>query len=428
MRRSAVLVVVLAQSLGFGLTSAALGVSDDAVRCQVAIGKAGRAFAAARLDAAIVCNNALAAGQTCDGARHDRMIGVAAQTLERRIVAGCRDVVLDELGFPGVCPDGMGGSFLVEDLTSCIEVTHATATHDALAIAYPALQAFVRDDRSCQRRLGRAGSSFIAKNLRTRGRCLDARLRGAIPETVDCRAEVAPSGPGTGDARTDDALTEASVRLFERLASVCVGADLAHLGFPGACPDQIGILGLDDVQRCIRSTHTSAAIAMLAAEYPPPTTSTPTPAPTATPTLVSLQIFPASATRSIGTGQNYTVAGTFSNGASRNLTQRVDYASSDESVAVAPNLDGNRGRVLAVGAGSALITATDPASGITSNAATLTVIACAHPICTVGAALASDCDPCVTTICATDASCCADAWDQICVDAVESVCAASCAE
>lgn len=47
---------------------------------------------------------------------------------------------------------------------------------------------------------------------------------------------------------------------------------------------------------------------------------------------------------------------------------------------------------------------------------------CAHGICTQGGALASGCDPCVTTVCANDPFCCATAWDGICVSEVMTEC------
>jgi hypothetical protein len=142
--------------------------------------------------------------------------------------------------------------------------------------------------------------------------------------------------------------------------------------------------------------------------------------------LVSIELRPFSATRAVGQIQNYTAAGFFSDGSARNLTQRVDYSSSDPSVAVAPNATDNRSRVLAVGPGTALITAVDPITGIVSNTASLTVVGCAHDKCVVGTALTSDCDPCVTTICAADRFCCAVEWDETCVGEVESVCGSTC--
>jgi subtilisin-like proprotein convertase family protein len=51
---------------------------------------------------------------------------------------------------------------------------------------------------------------------------------------------------------------------------------------------------------------------------------------------------------------------------------------------------------------------------------------CAHSECATGAKLASGCDPCVTSICASDSFCCASSWDSICVGEVTSICGSTC--
>jgi len=416
--------VVLAQLSVFGMAASALAVSDTGLRCQSAIGDAGRAFAATRLKAFVACNNIIAAGETCNAWRRDRIAAVAARALVRRIVGACSDVALDELDFPGACVGATGGSFVLDDLTRCIEDTHVTATDDALRVDYSGLETFSNDERRCQCGLGRAATAFLATSMRARIRCLDGRLSGALPEAIDCRAAVPPYGAGTGDAGTDGAIKQATARLFDRISDACVGADLAELGFPGFCPDPIvGAPGLNYVENCVRTTHERLAEQMLAAEYP--SAATPTPGPTATPALASLQIVPASSIRFVGVIRNYNVIGTFTDGNARNFTQRVDYASSDESVAICPNAPGNRGQVRTVGVGTALITATEPVTGITSDAATLAVIACDKCVPRSGS-LTAGCDPCVAMICAADPSCCTWAWTQACVDGVASICGESC--
>lgn len=118
----------------------------------------------------------------------------------------------------------------------------------------------------------------------------------------------------------------------------------------------------------------SAVMEVVEAPTPTPTTTAPTPTrtftpiptPTATPVLVSLAISPLSPKRSVGQAQNFVVAGTYSDGNTKNLTQSVIYSSSNTTVAQTPNDDGNKGRVLAVGGGVATITATH-ASGVTTT-------------------------------------------------------------
>jgi hypothetical protein len=416
--------VVLAPLLACATAASALAVSDAGLRCQAAIGGAGRSFAATRLKAFVACNNAVAGGDTCDVSRREQVVARAARALLRRIVGACSEVALGELDFPGACPDTTGGDFVLNDLTRCIADTHEAATDSAIQVDYPRPGLLFGPDRRCQRGLGRAASAFVATAMRARTRCLDARLRGAVPADVDCRAAIPPYGPGTGDDATDGLIAQATARLVDRISEACFRADLAALGFPGACPDPVpGAPTLADVERCVRATHEHLTQQMLAAEYPPP--AAPTPMPTATPRLVLLNLLPANAQRVLGGFQNYTARGTFNDGSERNLTQRVSYVSSDPSVAVCPNEEGNRGRVSAVGIGTTSITATEPVTGVTSPPVTLTVVAC-DPCTTNIGIRPTNCHPCVTKICAADPSCCADAFTQACVDAVGPICGESC--
>lgn len=431
MRRPLIRLVALVQLSSLGLAAAALAVPDDALRCQLAIGEAGRAYAVATLRTLVACNNDSAAGRSCNAARRDRVVARAARALVTTTAKACRSVALATLHFPGGCPDATQGSFVVGDLHRCLGTLLASFAGHALVFDYPDLQTFSGEERRCQRGLARAAGAFLATDLRIRTRCLDARLRGSLPESVDCVAEVPPYGPGTGDATTDAAVTQTTVRLTSRLSEACVGADLARLGFPGRCLDVVsGEPSLTNVESCVRATHAYVARLMLSIEYPPVVNPTPTPAgtpaPTATPVVESLRLAPAAARKPLGFPQNFTVTAHMSDGNDRNFTQRVFLSSSDESVAVCQNVDGNRGKVLTVGGGTALITATEPVTGITSDPATLIVSTCVRNRCVVGEPLGSDCEPCVTTICTADPSCCADAWTQACVDAVSSLCGEGC--
>jgi hypothetical protein len=94
--------------------------------------------------------------------------------------------------------------------------------------------------------------------------------------------------------------------------------------------------------------------------------------------LLSITLSPTSATRSVGETQNFTATGHYEGGGTLNLTQKVQYASSDPTVVSAPNEDGNRSKVVMVAPGTVTITATDPESGISTtdsgDDATITVL------------------------------------------------------
>jgi len=94
--------------------------------------------------------------------------------------------------------------------------------------------------------------------------------------------------------------------------------------------------------------------------------------------LVGITLGPTAATRSVGDFQNFTAIGHYQNGSTQNLTQKVVYASSDPSVVSAPNEAGNRGRVTMMAPGTATISATDPATQLSTTDsgadATITVL------------------------------------------------------
>jgi hypothetical protein len=79
-----------------------------------------------------------------------------------------------------------------------------------------------------------------------------------------------------------------------------------------------------------------------------------------------------------------------------------------------------------VGSPNAAALAKVSGNGSSNPGADSGAAACAHPECSAGAELASECDPCVTKICAADSSCCTTSWDRVCVAEVSSVCGESC--
>jgi hypothetical protein len=89
--------------------------------------------------------------------------------------------------------------------------------------------------------------------------------------------------------------------------------------------------------------------------------------------LESVELTPTSATDAVGDERFFTAKGHFAGGTEKNVTQDVEYSSSNPAVAIAPNEAGKKSRVVAVGPGTTIITAKDLATGIVSNDATYTV-------------------------------------------------------
>jgi len=83
--------------------------------------------------------------------------------------------------------------------------------------------------------------------------------------------------------------------------------------------------------------------------------------------LQRLRVEPSSAGRTVGRSFSFTAIGTDAVGREINLTQAVTWSSSDPTVAVATNEDGNRSRVTAVAEGTTTIAAFDPVEGLSSG-------------------------------------------------------------
>jgi len=83
--------------------------------------------------------------------------------------------------------------------------------------------------------------------------------------------------------------------------------------------------------------------------------------------LESITLAPREVRRSVGQVQHLTATGHFEGGETRNLTQRLQYTSSDPKVATAENAKGARSRITAVGPGTAVISATDPKTSVSSK-------------------------------------------------------------
>jgi uncharacterized protein YjdB len=94
--------------------------------------------------------------------------------------------------------------------------------------------------------------------------------------------------------------------------------------------------------------------------------------------LERITLGPREARRTVGESQHFTATGHYTSGTTRNLTQKVEYVSSDPAVVRAPNAKGERSRVEALAAGKATITATDPKTGVSTHEsgddATMTVM------------------------------------------------------
>jgi hypothetical protein len=249
--------------------------------CQQAIGTSALRFAKRVHLAELHCAGAFVSGGTCNFVERAASIAGATQKLDVRLHAKCAaPLALEPLGFPGTCPDDDGPPFTVDDLFDCIEGTHFDRVTAMASFEFPNPAALDGDEANCQRQIGAGGARYIKQRLKFRQRCLIGQLRGSISPAVDCRAQLPPEGPGTGDVKTDKAINDASAKLAGQLINGCTGIALEDVGFPGNCPDFDGPpFTLADLHLCIVPSHAAAVDEMAGFEYP----LIPTPTPTATP-------------------------------------------------------------------------------------------------------------------------------------------------
>lgn len=97
--------------------------------------------------------------------------------------------------------------------------------------------------------------------------------------------------------------------------------------------------------------------------------------------LVRLAVTPANASLTKGTSLQYTATGTFSDTTTQNLTESVNWSSSDSLRLNVSNSTGSKGQALGLQLGGYLITATDPSSGLSADTA-VGVIAGPSPVVT----------------------------------------------
>jgi len=268
MRRSvrrlagAIFVLALEASLAGALTVPEL-------LCQQSIGKESLRFVKRVEKAGRRCADAQAQGALCDEVRRNAEIADAQAKLEQKLAAACGAITLESLGFPGACDDPDGSPFTVPALGTCIEASHQSRVDAVMSTSYPgAPNPLAGDDARCQAAIGSAGRHLVVKRLRARQSCRNDQLSGRLGSGVDCRAEPAPGGAGTGDSKTDRRLATALSRADALLARGCAGVTLEDLGFVGMCVDADGApFTLVDLQSCVRG-YLLDADAMLAVEYP----------------------------------------------------------------------------------------------------------------------------------------------------------------
>jgi hypothetical protein len=247
--------------------------SDGELKCQkttltATVDYLGRVFAARQscfdkvtreiLPPTVNCRAAVDVG-TGDDATDDA-ITAAAAALAVAIQTTCLNVQLENLGFPGLCPDPFGPPYDSFDHEECMIARSDSIIDKLLEIEHPPFPGSetLAEDRTCQDALAVNSSQMFVKEVeaRTVG-CEQKRFELKIEPTVNCRAELDPLFPGTGNDTVDANILLAHNNALRTIANSCGHADFELLGFPHECPNPgdeptFSIASLTD---CMYETH-----------------------------------------------------------------------------------------------------------------------------------------------------------------------------
>jgi hypothetical protein len=243
--------------------------TTDELKCQKATFDAGVTYLRQVFNARQVCfdkvtRRTLPSTVDC---RADVEVGTGDQTTDDAITSAeaqlavtiqnkCVGIVLETLGFPGLCPDPFGPPYDSFDHEEClIEKTNAVLDR-LLAIEHPPYPGVVRpEDFNCQDALANDASDMFHKEVDARTSCEYDRFNLTIAQDVNCRKEVDPLEPSTGDNQTDNDVLFAHDDVLRGIPNDCPLADLAALGFPNRCPKSAGVFSVAELTECMYKTH-----------------------------------------------------------------------------------------------------------------------------------------------------------------------------
>lgn len=184
--------------------------------------------------------------------------------------AACQGVDMFDLSLPGKCPDTTGGSFTTLDLQKCILLYTNIINTELLDYYYPPFTDFIRGlEGKCMKGSAKDAARSLFRVIRARQRCLIDQEVGLVADTVDCRAEIQPYGPGTGDADVDRAIGRAYVKLLGAIPVACVNIQVDDLDYQSSCIDPTGgAFTIYDLKTCFFHLDNDAALDQLGIVFP----------------------------------------------------------------------------------------------------------------------------------------------------------------
>jgi len=256
----------------------ARGAATPEIKCRTQMAAASRRYLERVLLARMRCEDAILDGRlspstNCRTGNGDAVLTKALNTALDKLTnsgSACQGVDFFDLAFPGKCPDTTGGRFTTLDLQKCIQLYTGIINTELLDYYYPPFTDFLRGNESkCMKGSALDAAKSLLRVIRARERCLLGQELGLVSDEVDCRAEIQPYGPGTGDAQVDRAISRGYVKLLGAIPLVCVNIQVDDLDYQSSCIDTTGgAFTIYDLKNCFFHLDNAAALSELGIVFP----------------------------------------------------------------------------------------------------------------------------------------------------------------
>jgi cysteine-rich repeat protein len=278
--------ITLAIAMTFAVSAPAFVATDARAqlvtpedRCQADLAKTSRKYLERVLKYRIRCQNKVITGDLplatdcLFGMGDDVLAKQLLKTQARLSVSGtaCNGVNLALLGFPLLCDDETGGPFDTSDFKECVLERTEAILDELLDYYYPPLFERQRGDIAlCLQGTPQDAMDSLIGKIRAREKCLVGQAYGKIDEeSVDCYEKILPYGSGTGDPKTDDALSRAYVELLGTIPKACAVTNINELDYQDKCGDPTGgNFNIFDLKNCLFNADRVAALEVLGTVFP----------------------------------------------------------------------------------------------------------------------------------------------------------------
>lgn len=246
-------------------------------RCRQELATQTRRYLERILFARIRCQNRIITGNLPPGTAC--IDGEGDEKLQKRLRragdrlsntgAKCSGVNLTLLGFPGTCEDAEP-PFDTADFIECALTQTQEITARLLEYYYPPLSDFYRGSKAtCLKGSPLDAATSFRRTVRSRERCLLDQYVNLVPNDVDCRAQIQPYGPGTGDARVDRTVSRAYISLLGAIPVACRDQPMDEFNYQSMCPDETGgLFTIFDLKQCFFHVDNLETLQELAIVFP----------------------------------------------------------------------------------------------------------------------------------------------------------------